>query len=532
MNQERPASTGRRFFTLLEVTSRIREILAPAMERRFWLKAEISDGRFRNGHFYCDLVEVDKGGKQLAQIRCTLWRSQLSLIKATFQTAGLDFSLENGTQVGIECKLNFSPVYGLSVEVTDADPEFALGSLELRRRQLLLKLEKENLFEPNRRLSVPVLPQRIGLITSAGSAASEDFTKTLLQSGFGFTVLLADSVMQGLKSESSILKSIEQLERASPDLIVFIRGGGSKSDLSYLDNEAVARKIAACKLPVWTGIGHETDESVLDYVANRSFKTPTAAANAIVERYQAVQKLTDSARERLGSRWATQLESNHQFLSRSVTGLRQGTRKLLELTTISQAKRNASAKEKVMSRLNQEQQRLSAAIMTLKGSASSRVADERLKRGINRSELFRLAGGILRGVAMKEKEIQERLTLHRYRQKIEDLREALTEQAGNLKAKAARRIDQERQALSKVIDGFTLQKATSKLDSLGAELGVKLQVLRTADPANSLARGFSLVYDSGGKLVTSIRQVSPHDSLVVQLADGKLGVTVERGEDK
>jgi exodeoxyribonuclease VII large subunit len=532
MNHETPEPPGRRFFTLFEVTSRIREILAPAMERRFWLKAEISDGRFRNGHFYCDLVEVDKGGKQLAQIRCTLWRSQLSQIRATFQTAGLDFSLENGTQVGIECKLNFSPVYGLSVEVTDADPEFALGSLELRRRQLLLKLEKENLFEPNRRLAVTVLPQRIGLITSAGSAASEDFTKTLLQSGFGFTVLLADSVMQGLKSESSILRAIEQLERSSPDLIVFIRGGGSKSDLSSLDNEAVARKIAKCRYPVWTGIGHETDESVLDYVANRSFKTPTAAANAIVELYQAVEKLTDAARTRLDSRWTTQLESEHQFLFRSVTGLRQGTRKLFELATVLQAKQSAAVREKVVSRLNQEQQRLSAARMRLQVSANTRVADERLERGINRNELFRLAGSVLRGIAMKEKEIQERFTLHRYRQKVEELREALGEQAGSLQIKANRRIDQEQEALSRTTGGFTIQKATSRLDSLGAELMTKLQVLRTADPVYNLARGFSLVYDAGGKLVTSIRQVSPHDSLVVQVADGKLGVTVESGEDQ
>jgi len=123
------------------------------------------------------------------------------------------------------------------------DPAFALGELELKKKEILDRLTKDGLLEPNKSLTVPLLPQRIGLVTSKGSAACNDILKTFSASGFGFKIYLADSIVQGLQTERSVLKALDALEKQNLDLVIIARGGGSKTDLFYLDNEAIARRI-------------------------------------------------------------------------------------------------------------------------------------------------------------------------------------------------------------------------------------------------------------------------------------------------
>jgi len=274
------------FFNLSAITSRIQQILQPAMGKCFWVKAEISSGRERGGSFYCDLVETDEQGQIIAQMRCTIWSRDLTCIRKKFSECDLSLTLEDGTLVGFQCQLQYSPKFGLSLCVMDADPAFALGALEIKKKQILEQLKKEGLFDPNKRIVVPCLPLHIGLVTSAGSAAYNDFFKTLTLSGYGFKIYLVDSVVQGERTQASVLKALGTLERLRLDIVVIIRGGGSKTDLFYLDNEAIARKIATLRHPVWTGIGHEIDTSVLDCVANKAFKTPTAVAEELVCRFK------------------------------------------------------------------------------------------------------------------------------------------------------------------------------------------------------------------------------------------------------
>jgi exodeoxyribonuclease VII large subunit len=253
--------TDNKFHNLSTITQRIQHYLQPAIGKSFWVKAEISSGRERGGSFYCNLVETDANGKILAQIRCTIWSRDLLRIRKNFQNQNIELELADGTLVGFQCSVQYSPQYGLSLKVEDADPAFALGELELKKREILNRLSKEGLFARNKQLFLPMLPQKIGLITSKGSAAYNDFIKTLHNSNYGFEIILSDSNMQGNQTENSILQAIDLLEKLSVELIIIIRGGGSKTDLYALDNENIARKIAGCKLPVWTGIGHEINIS-------------------------------------------------------------------------------------------------------------------------------------------------------------------------------------------------------------------------------------------------------------------------------
>jgi exodeoxyribonuclease VII large subunit len=324
----------RTFFNLSAITGRIQEILQPSIGKLFWVKAEISSGRESGGSFYCDLVESSESGEIIAQMRCTIWSRDLASIRKKFKDHALDLILDNGTVVGLQCSIQYNPRYGLSLKATDADLAFALGELELKKKEILDRLKKEGLLEPNKQLYVPILPINIGLITSKGSAAYNDFINTLKQSNFGFRVYLADSMVQGNKTEQSVLHALETLEILDLELVLILRGGGSKTDLFYLDNEQIARKIAAYKYPVWTGIGHEIDTSILDHVANRYFKTPTAVAEELVARFVEMKRHLDEAEHRFKSSWTYRLDIEKKYLESSTTGLIRGARKLIDNKSI------------------------------------------------------------------------------------------------------------------------------------------------------------------------------------------------------
>ena len=146
-------------------------------------------------------------------MRCTIWSRDLASIRKKFKDHALDLILDNGTAVGLQCSIQYNPRYGLSLKATDADPAFALGELELKKKEILDRLKKEGLLEPNKQLYVPILPINIGLITSKGSAAYNDFINTLKQSNFRFRVYLADSMVQGNNTERSIIVALTALEK-------------------------------------------------------------------------------------------------------------------------------------------------------------------------------------------------------------------------------------------------------------------------------------------------------------------------------
>lgn len=469
-----PRGVSRRFFALSEVTARIRELLAPAFGRRFWVRGEISSARER-GHFYCDLVESDSAHGVVAQLRCTIWERDLQRIRAEFAKAGLDLALENGTQVGIECEVEFHPRYGLSLRGRDMDPAFALGELELRRRRILETLGKEGLLDRNARLAVAMLPNRIALVTSAGSAACLDFVETLSASPFGFQIFLAGATMQGQDTQRSILAALDACERLPVDLVVIARGGGSKTELAWLDDEIIARRIAGYPLPVWTGIGHEIDTGVLDAVAGQSFKTPTAVAEALVGRFVAVSRRLDEGAVRLRSVWRLRLRGASERLERAQTGLRQGTRKLVDQRR-SELRRAAEAvRAEVRTRLGGEERRLARVGATLRVRALGRLREAELALG---------AAGRTLGASQRSRlrEVSERLLARRER--------------------------------------FSAKRVLARIARERERLAALESLLRAADPRTALARGFSLTTDASGSLVRSVAQALPGTIVETRVVDG------------
>lgn len=273
--------------SLFELNRTVKEVLHAALPEKVWIRAETSDVRQnQNGHCYLEFIEKDKSGKtMLAKARGMIWSTTFHLLKAYFEsTTGQAFA--SGLKVLVEVSVEYHEVFGLSLTVHDIDPAYTLGDQALNRAAILRQLEEDGVLELNKELELPLLTNRIAVISSPTAAGYEDFCNQLENNsqGFVFYIRLFPAIMQGDRTENSIISALEQVYEYQEkfDAVVIIRGGGATSELSAFDSYLLAASVAQFPLPVITGIGHERDETVLDIVAHTRAKTPTAVAEFLV----------------------------------------------------------------------------------------------------------------------------------------------------------------------------------------------------------------------------------------------------------
>ncbi len=275
--------------TLLELNGRIKSTLQYEMPGTYWIQAEISGmSPSGQGHCYLELVQKDESGKTfLAKAKANIWRGTWMRLKPYFESQTGE-SLKVGMKVLMQVSITFHEVYGYSLVVQDIDPTYTMGDMARRRKEILAQLERDGVLGLNRELEIPVLPQRIAVISSATAAGYGDFCDQMARNmyGFRFQVTLFPALMQGDDVERSVIQALNAVavHRDDFDLVVIIRGGGAVSELSCFDSYNLAFCIANFPLPVITGIGHERDDTVADAVAHTKVKTPTAAAEFIINR--------------------------------------------------------------------------------------------------------------------------------------------------------------------------------------------------------------------------------------------------------
>ncbi|MBR2981090.1 MAG: exodeoxyribonuclease VII large subunit, partial [Odoribacter sp.] len=197
----------------------------------------------------------------------------------------------------------FHELYGFSLNVKNIEPSFTIGDLERRRREILEQLKSDGVIDMNRSLEFPVFPKRIAVISSQTAAGWGDFKTHLAENSYGYTfnIKLFPAIMQGDGAESSLLNAFDLLaeEVENFDAVVIIRGGGSQTDLGCFDSYNLASYVAQFPIPVISGIGHERDVTVIDYVAHTRVKTPTAAADLFIEAFVTCDALCRNMAERL-----------------------------------------------------------------------------------------------------------------------------------------------------------------------------------------------------------------------------------------
>jgi exodeoxyribonuclease VII large subunit len=268
-----------------ELNEAINAAVGEAFPRAVWVRGEIQALHVsRNQHCYFELVEKHERRDQVrATVRVALFRDDRPSVNRALRDAGL--RLADGVDVRIRARVDFWPPAGrLQLVMSAVDPSFTVGRLAADRDRLLRALAAEGILDRNATRPLPIVPLRVGLVTSGGSAAYRDFLDGLEASGYAFHVAHCDVRVQGAAASRRIVWALRRLADLELDVVALVRGGGARSDLAPFDTEIVARAITEMPMPVLTGIGHETDRTVADDVAHTSTKTPTAAAALLVER--------------------------------------------------------------------------------------------------------------------------------------------------------------------------------------------------------------------------------------------------------
>ena len=273
-------------YSLLELCEWIQEVVENELPDRYWVRAEIASMSVR-GHCYMELVEKSENGILAAKMRATCWSNVYALLSAYFaQETGQ--SLHVGLQVLLEVSVEYHAVYGLSLNVWSIDPTYTLGDLAKQRQATIRQLTEDGVMDLQRALVVPSLPRRVAVISSADAAGYGDFCDQLKHNRFGFAFVtqLYPAVVQGDTAARSIINALGAIaaQEEEWDVVVIIRGGGASTDLSCFDDYMLASHCAQFPLPIVAGIGHTRDVSVVDMVVHTSVKTPTAAAEWLVER--------------------------------------------------------------------------------------------------------------------------------------------------------------------------------------------------------------------------------------------------------
>jgi len=300
---------------LSQLMDQLRRVVAMNFPQPLWLIAEIAQARESRGHLYVHLVEKDAGtDTRLAQADAVLWQNRRTALEAQAGQSITDL-LREGHEVRIRVRVELHPVHGLKLVLEDLDLRYAMGQMMLRRRQILEALQRSGLLDRQRRLPVPAVVQRIAVISSGQAAGWQDFREQLLRNAWGlhYELTLFPAAMQGASLEAEVGEALRRIGESPSrfDVAVLIRGGGSKLDLAWFDNQALAERIAGLPIPLLTGIGHDVDETVTDLVAWQALKTPTAVAAWLLEHNLAFEAQLLEIGQAI-ARGARQLIQSHQ----------------------------------------------------------------------------------------------------------------------------------------------------------------------------------------------------------------------------
>ena len=358
--------------TLVDLCQRVATALgtAPGL-RNVWVTAETSDLRVSGGHCYMELLQKDDQGRPLARVRANAWANVWRAISAKF-AAATGSAPVSGIKIMVCASVTYHPNFGMSLNITDIDPSYTIGEAARRRNEIIAQLTAEGLVGMNRRVKLHIPTQRVAVISAKGAAGYGDFINQLFCNTLllNFSVTLFEATMQGENTVPSVMRALQQIQDAADDYdaVVIIRGGGSTSDLAAFDDYDLAARVARFPLPVIIGIGHERDITVLDYVGFMRVKTPTAAAEWLINRGKAILDSLERAASMIYIAVTERLTGQREKLAHIAAALPAQvsvavTRHNARLDTLSQSL--ATAVERRLSDNRQKLERLAALLEAL-----------------------------------------------------------------------------------------------------------------------------------------------------------------------
>lgn len=321
-------------FSLLQVTRSVQNTIAKRYARTYWIKAEMNklNHYTHSGHAYPDLVEK-KEGKIVAEMRGTIWRSTYQRINKEF-IKYLGEPIKDGISLVFEASITYHPMYGMGLNIVDIDVSYALGELEKEKKESIAKLKKEGLFNKNKQLPFPLLPKRIAIISVETSKGLSDFYKIIQNNPWGYKLecSLYPALLQGDKSIPSILNQLAKIRDTleAYDVVTIIRGGGGEVGLASYNNYKLARAVAEFPIPVLTGIGHATNETVCEMVAYRNAITPSNLAEFILQYFHDFANILRTAEQQIAYRVERQFSHERQKILTSLHTINWRSQNLIE----------------------------------------------------------------------------------------------------------------------------------------------------------------------------------------------------------
>lgn len=488
--------------SLTEFNLLIKQELKRSFPQAYWIVAEISELRNNySGHCYLELIDkAGASGAITARMRATIWAFTYKVLSPYFESA-TGQKLSSGMNVLVKAQPQFHELYGLSLNIIDINPAYTLGEQHRKRQEILARLDREGLLNQNKLLQLPVVAQRIAVISSATAAGFGDFADQLENNQFGykFYYKLFHSVMQGAGASLSVTASVEQImkHRDSFDALVIIRGGGSSAELSCFDDYDIARRLASFPLPVIAGIGHERDETVVDAVAHTRVKTPTAAAEFLIARNRRFEERVNESYSEIVAFARNTLHFHQQQLMNFGRILPAVTNSKLEKELLKLEQKITMLRYRLPERVYRIGRELDAAKRILE--SSYRLNAQRQQRKVQAVEenLYLLINKSLTPEARKITEYSYRLEKMQSR--------ALMNEAACLNEIEVRL----KNALKR-----TCEKEHRKLEL--AEI-----LLKSSDPLNLLKKGYSIT-EVNGSVVHSVNAIKKGDVLRTILSDGSL----------
>ncbi len=467
-----------RKLTLFRLNQWIQEALKSAIPASVWVIAEISELKEnRSGHCYLELIEKEDN-EIIARARATIWSYTYRILKPYFETsAGQAFG--HGIKVLVQVSVEFHPAYGMSLNIKDIDPAYTIGDMALQRKEIIDRLKTDGVFDMNKELELPLVPQKIAVISSKTAAGYQDFINQLENNSAGikFYTHLFEAYMQGSETVPSIIAALDRIfeHEAFFDAVAIIRGGGATADLSSFDSYELAFHVTQFPLPVITGIGHEKDDTIIDLVAHTRMKTPTAVAEFFISGAQRFYERLTTLEEGLLQLTRQTIESKQEQLEEFADVLHRSVKHFVADKNMQLVRQGNTLQRNVSRFVFSKNHELNSLTHNLNAAYSVRRVKSK-----NRLEKY---SRILRRTT-RESILKEQAELNH-------IKETVKHRTVRLLAKEQERISRNENSI------------------------------RLLNPQNVLNRGYTLTYKEGS-IVKSAALLSKNDEIETRFADGKV----------
>lgn len=470
---------GKPIYTLTDIGNSLHSVISRTYTNPYYIKAEIIKLNFypRSGHCYPELVEKE-GGAVKTQMRAIIWSAQYQDINARFIKITGE-PIKEGISILCLATIEFSAKYGLSLYIQDIEPTFTMGEMARNKMEVINRLKKENVFSLNKEKKLPLVPKRLAVISIDTSKGYNDFKITLENNNrnFKFDYHLFPSLLQGEKAVGTILNQLDLIEKQLDrfDCVVIIRGGGGDAGLNCYDQYELAHRIATFPIPVISGIGHSTNETITESVSYANKITPTEVAYFLIR----------------------QLEDFYQKIIDYQTFINNKTLEIILTEKQNIAGFEVACQLSTQRMLHRETQKLS----------NYRLFINQISYDILNTEKQRLA---------KIETFCQHTThrmLHRENENISNLRYSVKLLSKKIIDKRKYQVDNA-ESLIHLLAKQSLTQNHSALDHISSKLTL-------LDPAKILKRGFSVTYLKG-KPVTDVSQLQSNDEIETHFYRGRI----------